>query len=385
MIMLWMLYALAIALWLTLAGLLAERALRALGRSARLLWFAVLICSALVPLVMALLAASAPQSAEASFSAAGAGWRTLIDRLLVAGWVGSGFGVAATVLLSGGALQRARRHWRPAQVQGTTVFVAPDLGPGVVMLGRAQIVLPAWALELDAARLDLMVRHEHEHMRARDHWLIMGALVVLLLCAFNPVLWWQFKRLKLAIEMDCDARVLSGRQNVREYAALLLDVGARSRAARLLFAAFATPPHAIERRIRTMLEPRSKTRRTTLALGAAGVVVCTVLACETPEPSSPEPALRSVLGSEKEEAPPPPHPPEAPPRPAERLYEKIIDPNATTGSEKPLDIEVVIDPNATTGARKLQDRERLEYKVTYDEVRLKPPPPPPPPPRKGTP
>ncbi len=119
----------------------------------------------------------------------------------------------------------------------------------LAMAGRnddhtGRIVVPIWALELRPSALALLLEHEHEHIRARDHWLLAGGLGLLLLFPINPFLWWQFSRLKLAIEMDCDARVLSGRQDVRSYAALLLDVGRRCRSSRLVFAAFAAPPVA---------------------------------------------------------------------------------------------------------------------------------------------
>lgn len=65
-----------------------------------------------------------------------------------------------------------------------------------------------------------MVTHEREHLRALDHRLILLGLALLVLCPFSPVLWWQFSRLKFAIEMDCAARVLAGRRDVRMYAAL---------------------------------------------------------------------------------------------------------------------------------------------------------------------
>jgi len=226
-------------------------------------------------------------------------------------------------------------------VQGMRVLVSRDFGPGVIALGRAQIVLPDWALQLESALQELMVQHEAEHLRARDHTLILLGLMLLVLCPFNAVLWWQFRRLKLAIEMDCDARVLAGRRDVRRYAALLLDVGERSRTSHLVFAAFAAPPHAIERRIRVMLDRKPRSRLLTAGLAGAGALVIAVLACQTPEPQSPEEPLRQALGLVPEPPPPPPHPPE------EGLSYDLL-------------------------------REVAEPVIIVEEERLPPPPPPPP-------
>jgi beta-lactamase regulating signal transducer with metallopeptidase domain len=368
MIALWMLYACVLALWLALAGLLLERTARAFGRATRVLWFVVLLSSALLPPILAILSSfdSVASPVVAQHSATGQ-WRTLVDRVLVAGWLLGSLTALLLALLAQGALLRGRRAWQSATVLGEQVLLASDFGPGVVALGRARIVLPQWALQLDDARLELLLRHESEHVRARDHWLVLAALALLVLFPFNPILWWQYRRLKLVIEMDCDARVLSGRQNVREYAALLLDVGARSRAARLLCAAFAAPPHALERRIRTMLKPKTRISRAALALGAAGVVVCIALACETPGPSSPEPALRSVLGSDRS---PPPSPP--PQGAANSVSEPEYELRSVDGGE---DVEVPI---------KLRVYEE-EVTLPHASERVRQlPPPPPPPPRPGS-
>src|SRR6185503_15006045 len=140
-------------------------------------------------------------------------------------------------------------------------------------------------------------------LRARDHWLLFIGLFALAICPINVGLWWQYRRLKLAIEMDCDARVLSGRQDVRGYATLLLDVGKRCRTGHLALAAFAAPPHAIERRIRMMLDPKPKSHRLLAGACAVCAVVIGVLACSTPEPASPDVAVRNALGLQKSEPP----------------------------------------------------------------------------------
>jgi beta-lactamase regulating signal transducer with metallopeptidase domain len=237
-------------------------------------------------------------------------WQSQLDRALLLLWLSTTLVLLVKLLVARRSLKRESRAWRSVEVDGTAVMISDDVGPGVTIFGRPHIVLPAWIFELQPTARALLIDHEREHIRARDHWCLAAGLGILLLFPINPFLWWQFTRLKLAIEMDCDARVLSGRQDVRRYAALLLDVGQRCRAGRLVFAAFAAPPHAIERRIRMMLDPKPGARWLA-ALCAAGAVAGVILACQTPEPSAPDVAVREALGI----LPAPPPPPPAPPAP----------------------------------------------------------------------
>jgi beta-lactamase regulating signal transducer with metallopeptidase domain len=300
MIALWMLYALVVAFCLGVAALLTERVVRTRGKGTRLVWASAMVLSVALP-VMAVQRAMSQDARTSTVVDAvrvdPAKWLAFIDRTLLMGWLGSALLLAVMLLLAQRSLLRRRRAWQRAEFHGEAVLISSDLGPGVVVTpGLAQIVVPTWALDLKTELQQLMLLHEREHLRARDHWLIVMGLLLLVLCPFNPILWWQFTRLKLAIEMDCDARVLSGRRDVRAYAALLLDVGVRMRAGHLVFAAFAAPPHAIERRIRMMLDTKQRPRRWLMAACTAGAVVLGFLACNTPEPASPEAAVRSALG-----------------------------------------------------------------------------------------
>ncbi|UUZ52386.1 hypothetical protein LP419_22985 [Massilia sp. H-1] len=46
-------------------------------------------------------------------------------------------------------------------------------------------------------------------MAARDPQLLGLALLVLVAMPWNLPMWWQLRRLRHAIEVDCDARVLA--------------------------------------------------------------------------------------------------------------------------------------------------------------------------------
>jgi hypothetical protein len=260
-IALWLLYATTVALALGAAAALLERALRWSARPTRLAWAAAMLLSCVLPLwsalrPRALTATNAIVESEfLSWTAALTNSGIVFDRSLLLASIAFSLAVVLALVLAQRAVLRDRASWREHRFADTVVLVSPQLGPGVWVLGRARIIVPAWCLALDEHVRTLLVAHEHEHVRARDHWLILLGLFALICCPLNVGLWWQFRRLMLAIEMYCDARVLSGRLDVRGYATLLLDVARRCRTGHLAFAAFAAPPHAIERRIRMMWTP----------------------------------------------------------------------------------------------------------------------------------
>jgi len=68
---------------------------------------------------------------------------------------------------------------------------------------------------------------EQSHLVAGDPRLLTGALCLLVFMPWNLPLWWQLRRLRRAIEVDCDARVLNAGHDVNRYGETLLEVGQR--------------------------------------------------------------------------------------------------------------------------------------------------------------
>jgi len=122
-------------------------------------------------------------------------------------------------------LHGRRREWRREVVDGVETLVAPDFGPAVVGWRRLEIVLPEWAMDLAGDARGLIVRHEQEHVRHRDPQLLIHASLAVLAMPWNPALWWQYRRLRRAIELDCDARVVRGGASVSRYGEVLLEAG----------------------------------------------------------------------------------------------------------------------------------------------------------------
>jgi TonB family protein len=205
------------------------------------------------------------------------------DRPLGAAWLALSALTLALVARGVLGLARARRSWRRHDLDGTPVLLADDVGPAVVGLRRPAIVLPEWALTLDAPLRAMVVRHEAEHVRARDPLqLALGAAAVTLM-PWNPALWWQLRRLRAALEIDCDARVLAAQGEARDvsrYGLLLLAVAQRRATATPLHGLAGAPALAestsdLSRRIHAMRSPppRRRVLRTVLGTVAASAAV----------------------------------------------------------------------------------------------------------------
>jgi len=150
---------------------------------------------------------------------------------------------------------------------------------------RPAVVLPEWCRGLDDESLRLILDHEMEHLRAGDLRLMLAARILPILVPWNLPLWWQLSRLRLAVEGDCDLRVL-GRHpgRARPYLELLLEVGRGLPGPRALAAMLSEPKETLERRIRIMTMPFPKNPWIrALILGSVGAVLVAI-ACWAPGP-----------------------------------------------------------------------------------------------------
>jgi beta-lactamase regulating signal transducer with metallopeptidase domain len=306
----WMLYSIGVGLLLTAGAAALDAALRPLRRPTRWGWAAALALTVALPVAARFAPRRAPERPSAAKTAAAnvpvrivdLGTAALpkrfdvarLDRPLVWLWGGSSAAVALTLAAMAGALAVRRRRWTEQRVDGVPVLVSPETGPAVVGLVRGRIVLPAWAVAGDAEARALVLEHEREHLRAGDPRLLAAGLVCAALMPWNPAVWWQLRRLRLAVEVDCDARVLRRRGDVRAYGQVLLEVGRRATRTRLPAAAFSEPASSLERRIRIMTAPRVRRPLARAAGLGALAALLVAAACEAPQPVGP-----SVEGSRR--------------------------------------------------------------------------------------
>ncbi|HEX3867504.1 MAG TPA: M56 family metallopeptidase, partial [Gemmatimonadaceae bacterium] len=324
MIVAWILYCLGCAAGLAAAAAIAERALLAGHVPVRGVWTGAVALSLLIPAAAFQLARSQrdahsnmsvtqtplvaaaldslqgndlPPVAVAAAPAASPSWRARLskwDGPLAGAWVALSAALALYFGAGVVALFTMRRRWRREILLGVDVLVSERTGPALVGTLSPAIVLPRWTLAMDDHHLSLMLRHEQEHRRAGDGRLLTAAQVALVLMPWNAAIWWQIVRLRMAVELDCDARVLRS-ADARSYGDLLLEV-ARPRAGLRLVGvtAFAERATQLERRIRLMRRRRNGLSRAARAgVAAIGVVVLST-AWVAPRPPVPPRTIARV-------------------------------------------------------------------------------------------
>jgi hypothetical protein len=96
------------------------------------------------------------------------------------------------------------------------------------------------------------MRHESEHVTARDTLLLALSAAAVVLMPWNPFVWWQSWRLRRAVETDCDARVLASGCDIAEYGATLIAMVARTSCFTPLAPSLGGSRRLLEQRIREM-------------------------------------------------------------------------------------------------------------------------------------
>ena len=310
MIALWMMYATVVTVLLGGAASVLERASAGQVHQRRWVWVLALALAIAVPVWTSVTpgpnrgsTATAPAGQDRAPSRspdATTGIAARVSALIAAAEPGSlgrldsplaiAWAIAASVALLGygaasWALARRLRTWRPATLDGHAVLLATAIGPAVVGALRPQIVVPAWSLELSAEQRALMLEHERQHVRARDPLVLHAAALFVLLMPWNVAAWWVYRRLRLAVELDCDARVLAGGRDPGSYGTLLLEVcSRRARPGALLAPALLARTSSLATRILAMQPKRGRFPRARVAFGAAFGCAVMVVACEVPTP-----------------------------------------------------------------------------------------------------
>ena len=208
------------------------------------------------------------------------------------------FGIALVHL----RITRVRRTWPLAELHGHDVRIAPTVGPAVLGVLQPFIVVPRWLLARSADEQRLVLAHESEHVRGRDHLLLTGACVAAALVPWHPAVWVMLSRLRLAIELDCDARVLRRGVAPRTYGTLLIDLAGQCSGFSVGATALADEASHLERRLLAMKPNTSRhVHLRAGALVAAGLLAM-LAACEAKVPTSAEVQNMDVASAEKSAA-----------------------------------------------------------------------------------
>ena len=201
-------------------------------------------------------------------------WLTISGLLLFWGLV-SAWQVSRVLWLS----RKRRAADGIATIDGVPVVVTDTMGPATVGFWRSRVLLPRWVLALPGEERQYVVRHEEEHRRAQDGRLLFVMSLPLLLMPWNLAMWWQIRRLCLAVEMDCDNRVVNRLGDATAYGELLLKVAQATSGGPRLQPAFLGGVGTLERRLTALLAPTPlrHVQRFLLPAAALGLLVFVAL------------------------------------------------------------------------------------------------------------
>jgi outer membrane biosynthesis protein TonB len=304
MIASWMVFSVVTGCAFTVAAIAADR-LASTGRQARrFVWFtamAVTTCWPAIMLARTALFAGRDSSDAALLPMSGAHRLSTIivsapmwdvspylSALIVLAWGVLTSWLVARLVFAIRYIRRSQAGWRSLDIDGLSVRIASDAGPAVIGLWAMDVVLPEWVLAMSPSELDLILRHETEHRKARDPSLLLIATLLTALFPWNPALWFQARQLRIAIEIDCDTRVLQSHPRWRDYAFLLLTIAQRQAGKRRQFApALSEPTSNLERRITAMRTRPAFSPFRSVCLSLAAVAAF-ALACAVEKPESPD-------------------------------------------------------------------------------------------------
>jgi beta-lactamase regulating signal transducer with metallopeptidase domain len=313
-----MLYATLVAWLAGLAAVAWERA-ASLGRiPSRWAWVAALTLSVSIPFVHTLAPISRSErflevvgtSSIASVDTAGSGALSArmpplqnavtqkIDQWLGVAWLCSSALASLMFALGLHALRREQRLGSVSVVAGHPVVITESLGPAVIGLAHPTILLPKWIRQMSARQREMVMAHELQHVQAKDQWLIGVAIGILIVFPWNVALWRQLKRLRLAIELDCDRRVLRARFGANEYGQVLVDAASLKAHDTGVVPALIESTSSLEKRIRAMLRSRAAHDKPMIAiLALASMAICATAAALSPPAAGlwkPHPVVGSV-------------------------------------------------------------------------------------------
>ncbi|MET0357498.1 MAG: M56 family metallopeptidase [Cellvibrio sp.] len=307
----WIIYVIFVSLLLGLAAVTAERRAHLRGKSSRWYWISAIIASLLIPTVIASVSIELPdifnsqtvqkvivlREATSNYISPFL-WvsESLLtpteyhnfDAIIKQLWLWLSAFLLCALTISGVHLLWRKQTWEKSTLLNTPVLVTDDIGPAVVGLINPQIVIPKWVIELPITQQQAILDHEQSHLDADDPRLLTVAICLLVFMPWNIPLWWQLHRLRGAIEVDCDARVLRKGQSVQNYGETLIAVAQRQSRYIGAVAGMSESQSFLEKRIKIMItKPAKWWRLSAIAFGLASIGFVAVAAQVTPPNATP--------------------------------------------------------------------------------------------------
>jgi bla regulator protein BlaR1 len=308
----WMEYAISVSLVLAIAALCAEHLARRRHAASRWYWLIAITNSLLIPTAMSSISIKVPQVLNSPVPEKVVALRQVtsahfspftwidvpmapsrletMDAVLKRGWGAASLAMFLLLFVSTISLRSKKRKWETGTVAGTPVYLSENIGPAVVGLIRPRIVVPVWLTQSSLAQQSAVISHEKSHIAAGDPQLLAISLCLIVLMPWNLPLWWQLRRLRCAIEIDCDARVLKGGHDFATYGETLIAVGERQSRYIGSVAGMSESRSFLERRLRIMTRKAVKPRLITAVFLACSSTALVVFAAQVSPPIMTQPS-----------------------------------------------------------------------------------------------
>ena len=231
--------------------------------------------------------------------------RPALDEILAVAWVAMSCALIVLWAVAAFRLYRRASVWPVVRIDGTAVSISDRLGPAVLGYLRPRIVMPNAVLRQSNATRSIALKHEQSHIAADDPALLLFGVVLVILAPWNVALWWQLRRLRFAIEVDCDARILKEGVEATAYGETLLSISQQGGSVPLGMVALTEPMSQLERRVRIMMTGPVRYRKALMGLSLAVATSLVLVASGLSAPA--------VGESSAELRKPPPGPAGAPP------------------------------------------------------------------------
>ena len=305
MIISWMLTTLVFGLCVALAALSAEPLVRALRRPVRWSWTIALAVATLWPVAWLLASAAFPTlrtvaqrlptatvaPVDLAMSPGPFSLMESANRAAIVLWCAASLLLGIRLARALVALRRVGASAERRTIDDVSVLVADGVGPAAIGMRRYAVIVPRALLDLEQPLRRLVLEHEREHCAAGDPRLFVAAALSVVVFPWNPALWVIARRLHLALELDCDDRVLAHGADPIRYGRLLLVLGQHRPAASVAPMLVSSLSH-LERRIiamRTRLD-RPRPGRLVAAGMLLGVGIAGACSQGTPDAPASRPA-----------------------------------------------------------------------------------------------
>ena len=176
------------------------------------------------------------------------------------------------------AISKARAENKAGQTEEGIPIYETESVNGLVGILRPAILIST-EVRKNERQKEFVIRHELEHLRAKDNFWILIKNLCLMLQWYNPFVWIAYLKAAEDCELACDARVAKGLapEGRESYAAFLLETASHGRRSLAVASTMSGDGKSLKKRITSMFMKQKGKRFWWLVLLLAGITLAVVL------------------------------------------------------------------------------------------------------------